>query len=229
MSLLEVRGLRKSYGARMLFAIDVLMMERGRSYVLTGENGAGKSTLLRVLAGLEPAGIDSMWFNGAPVPLKAICAYLAPRVIYLHQHPYLFNSSVKANIAYGLRAAGLPHRQQSALIEEAMHWAGVQHLAHVPPHRLSGGEKQRVALARARIINPDVLLLDEPTANLDEEARRQVASLVRQMCDANHCVLLATHDPELMALQHAVVLQLENGVLSRKASTGAVQPVVMRR
>lgn len=229
MSLLEVRGLRKSFGARMLFAIDELMLERGRSYVLTGDNGAGKSTLLRVLAGLEPAQIGGMRFNGAPVPLKAVCAHLAPRVVYLHQHPYLFNSSVKANIAYGLKAAGVPHRQQTALVDEAMAWAGVSQLTQVPPHKLSGGERQRVALARARVINPDVLLLDEPTANLDEEARRQVAALVRQMCDANHCVVMATHDPELMALQQAVVLRLENGALSRKLAFGGPQPVVLRR
>jgi tungstate transport system ATP-binding protein len=182
-----------------------------------------------VLAGLEPAQIDGMRFNGARVPLKAVCAHLAPRVVYLHQHPYLFNSSVKANIAYGLKAAGLPHRQQTELVDEAMVWAGVSQLTQVPPHKLSGGERQRVALARARVINPDVLLLDEPTANLDEDARRQVAALVRQMCDANHCVVMATHDPELMALQQAVVLRLENGALSRKPAFGGPQPVVLRR
>lgn len=216
MSLLQVRDLRKAYGARTLFALDELTLARGCSYVLTGDNGAGKSTLLRTLAGLEPAQIGSMHFNGRVVPLNAICAHLAPKVIYLHQHPYLFSSSVRANISYGLKAARTPHRQHALLVDEAMSWAGVHHLAQVPPHRLSGGEKQRVALARARIINPDVLLLDEPTANLDEEARRQVAGLVRQMCDANHCVMMATHDPELMALQHAVVLRLENGMLRRK-------------
>jgi tungstate transport system ATP-binding protein len=229
MNALQVHGLRKSYGNRTLFAVDELVLERGRSYVLTGDNGAGKSTLLRVLAGLEPAQIESMHFNGMPVPLNAICTHLAPRVIYLHQHPYLFSSSVRANIAYGLRAAILSHRQQEELVDEAMSGAGVHHLAQVPPHKLSGGEKQRVALARARIVNPEVLLLDEPTANLDEEARRQVAGLVRQMCDANHCVLMATHDSELMAQKHAVVLRLENGALSGKPLVATGQPAVLRR
>ncbi|HLD09525.1 MAG TPA: ATP-binding cassette domain-containing protein, partial [Methylophilaceae bacterium] len=96
---------------------------------------------------------------------------------------------------------------------EAMTWAGVQHLAHIPPHKLSGGEKQRVALARARVLNPDVLLLDEPTANLDEKAREQVSTLIKQICDNNHCVVIATHDPELMALENSVNLRLENAAL----------------
>ena len=219
MSLLQVWDLHKAYGTRKLFALDELALNRGCSYVLTGDNGAGKSTLLRILAGLESAQIGSMHFNGQSVPLNAICSHLAPKVIYLHQHPYLFSSSVRANIAYGLKAKRVPHAERALLIDEAMSWAGVHHLAQVAPHQLSGGEKQRVALARARIINPDVLLLDEPTANLDEEARRQVAGLVRQMCDANHCVLMATHDPELMALQQAVVLRLENGILRRKPAS----------
>ncbi|HEX5538375.1 MAG TPA: energy-coupling factor ABC transporter ATP-binding protein [Methylophilaceae bacterium] len=213
MSLLQVRGLRKVYGARVILEIDELALERGRSYVLTGGNGAGKSTLLRILAGLEPAQLQSMQFDGAAVALQEICSQLAPRIMYLHQHPYLFSSSVAANVAFGLKAAGVPHRRQVPMIDEAMAWAGVQHLARIPPHKLSGGEKQRVALARARVINPAVLLLDEPTANLDKEARRQVAGLIRQMCDNNHCVVMATHDPELMAVKNSIILRLENAAL----------------
>ena len=213
MSLLALRGLRKAFGERVIIELDELILERGRSYVLTGGNGAGKSTLLRILAGLETAQLASLSFEDMAVPLQAICAQLAPRIIYLHQHPYLFNSSVAANVGFGLKRMAMSHRRKAALIDEAMTWAGVHHLARVPPHKLSGGEKQRVALARARVINPDVLLLDEPTANLDKEARRQVAALIRQMCDNNHCVVMATHDPELMAVKNSIILRLENASL----------------
>jgi tungstate transport system ATP-binding protein len=180
---------------------------------LTGGNGSGKTTMLRILAGLETAQIGSVSFEGVTIPAGEICTQLSPRVVYLHQHPYLFSSSVAANVAYGLKAAGMAHAKREALVREAMTWAGVNHLAHIAPHKLSGGEKQRVALARARILNPKMLLLDEPTANLDEEARRQVAGLIRQMCDNNHCVVIATHDPELMTLKDAVQLRLENAAL----------------
>lgn len=213
MSLIQVRGLRKTYNERLIVDIPELALERGYSYLLTGSNGSGKTTLLRVLAGLESAEIKQLSFEGVAIPLQDICKHLAPRVIYLHQHPYLFSTSVAANVAFGLKAAGIPHHKQATVVDEAMTWAGVHHLAHISPHKLSGGEKQRVALARARVLNPDVLLLDEPTANLDEEARGQVAGLIRRMCDNNHCVVIATHDPELMILQNAVNLRLENARL----------------
>ncbi|MEQ1601010.1 MAG: ABC transporter ATP-binding protein [Methylophilaceae bacterium] len=212
-NLLQVYGLRKTFGERLLFDVPELSLKHGQSYVLTGSNGSGKTTLLRILAGLEPAQINSLYFAGRVVPAPKICTQLAPRVIYLHQHPYLFSTSVAANIAYGLKASGLNLRQRDAKVNAAMQWAGVQYLAQIPPHKLSGGEKQRVALARAKVLNPEILLLDEPTANLDEEARQQVIALIRKMCDDNHCVVIATHDPELMALKDAVKLRLENASL----------------
>lgn len=212
-ALLLVSGLRKSFGERLILDVPEIKLERGSSYVMTGANGSGKTTLLRILSGLETAQVASFEFDGSRISTVDICARLAPRVIYMHQHPYLFSTSVAANVGYGLKAAAISHHEQEAMVEEAMSWAGVQHLAHIPPHRLSGGEKQRVALARARVLNPAVLLLDEPTANLDESARGQVAGLIRRMCDNNHCVVIATHDPELMALQNAVNWRLDKASL----------------
>ena len=214
MSLLQVQGLRKSYGERLLYEIDHLVLERGHSYLLTGSNGAGKTTLLRILAGLESAEINQLSFEGHTIATNQICSQLAPRVVYLHQHPYLFSTSVAANVSYGLKAAGIERLKREEMVHEAMTWAGVHHLAHISPHKLSGGERQRVALARARALNPDILLLDEPTANLDETARRQVAVLIKKICDNNHCVVIATHDPELMALKNAVNLRLVNASLA---------------
>lgn len=213
MSLIRLKGLSKAYGSRLIMEIPELNLERGKSYLLTGSNGVGKTTLLRILAGLESAEIAEFSFEGNIIPPGEICARLSPRVIYLHQHPYLFSTSVSANISYGLKARGVEKQKLPGIAEEAMAWAGVSHLTHVQPHNLSGGEKQRVALARARVLNPDVLLLDEPTANLDEEACQQVAKLIKQMCDNNHCVVIATHDPELIGLKDAIQMRLSNGKL----------------
>ncbi len=212
--LLAVRGLKKHFDQRLILNVDRLALERGQSYLITGSNGAGKTTLLRVLAGLEPAEIDSLAYEGVSVDTGDVVRQLAPRVIYLHQQPYLFNTSVAANIMFGLKANGIPRHLHKTLLEEALAWAGVQHVAHVSPHKLSGGERQRVALARAKVLNPAILLLDEPTANLDEDARQQVNHLIRQMCDNNHCVVIATHDPELIALPSAVVLRLHHAMLT---------------
>jgi tungstate transport system ATP-binding protein len=83
---------------------------------------------------------------------------------------------------------------------EALEWAGLADRSDVPPHKLSGGEAQRAALARARLLNPALLLLDEPTANLDGQARHQVLDLVTALCIDDHTVVIASHDPEIMRL-----------------------------
>jgi len=118
---------------------------------------------------------------------------------------------VAENIGYGLKLRGVPKAEREALITAEMAWAGITHLHDVPPNKLSGGERQRVALARARVLKPELLLLDEPTANLDDTAREQVAELIAHMRDANNCVVIATHDRELSEMQDAVKLKLEEG------------------
>jgi tungstate transport system ATP-binding protein len=197
MSLLKVQGLRKAHGERLLFDIPELMLERGCSYLLTGANGVGKTTLLRVLAGLESADMRQYVFDGVTVARQDI-AHLAPEIVYVHQHAYLFHSSVADNIAYGLKGRGLTRQKIAERVAAEIAWAGLEGVAKVPPQKLSGGEKQRVALARARVLKPKLLLLDEPTANLDVDARLQVANLITRMGHEDDCVLVATHDPELI-------------------------------
>lgn len=214
MTLMALQGLRKAHGDRLLLEIDALNLTHGSTYLLLGENGAGKTTLLRILAGLESAQAGVFTFDGIRYDQARERARLAPRVVYLHQHSYLFHTSVVANIEYGLRIQGVARRERQELVRREMEWAGIQHLADVPPHKLSGGEKQRVALARARALKPELLLLDEPTSNLDDAAREQVAGLIRQMRDANNCVVIATHDKDLMVLDEAVKLRLDAGRLS---------------
>jgi tungstate transport system ATP-binding protein len=209
--LLSVQGLRKAYGDRILLDIERMELQCGTSHLLMGDNGVGKTTLLRILAGLERAQAGTFSFDGVRYDEAAARARLAPRMIYVHQHSCLFNTSVKDNIGYGL--AGIPKSERTARVQAGMAWANVEHLAKVPPHRLSGGEKQRVALARARVLSPELLLLDEPTANLDDAAREQVAELIRHMRDANNCVLIATHDHDLIKLENVIHWRLEGGRL----------------
>jgi len=95
---------------------------------------------------------------------------------------------------------GIEKKRRQLLAREALHWAGLAEREHVPPHKLSGGEKQRAALARVKVLDPTLLLLDEPTANLDGEARLQVLDLVTQLLTESHTVLVASHDPEIQRL-----------------------------
>lgn len=212
-TLLTVHGLRKRHGERTLFEIDTLSIEAASAYVLTGVNGAGKSTLLRTLAGLERCEACTVEFDGRSMPLHPYPKELRRAIVFVHQHPIMFSTSVFHNIAYGLLARGDSRREVAPLVEEAMAWAGVAHLRDTDPARLSGGEKQRVALARARVLEPRLLLLDEPTANLDGPAREQVMALIPTLLDRGSSVVMACHDRDLIGLPGIQRLKLREGRL----------------
>jgi len=212
-SLLRLAHLRKSFGERRLLDLDALEIEAGHAYAVTGDNGAGKTTLLRILAGLEPGEIAGFAFRGVPLTHGRLPDNVRHDIVYVHQHPYLFHTTVEHNIGYGLAARGVDGAERRRLTEEAIAWAGVDHLRSVPPARLSGGEKQRVALARARVLKPNLFLLDEPTANLDGEARSQAIALIRQLVRDNSSLLIACHDRELIELPGMRRFHLEDGKL----------------
>ena len=212
-TLLTLHGLRKRHGERTLFEIDTLSIEAGTAYVLTGVNGAGKSTLLRTLAGLERCDACTVEFEGRSMPLHPYPQALRRAIVFVHQHPIMFSTSVAHNIAYGLLARGMSRRCAAPAVEEAMQWAGVAHLRDTDPTRLSGGEKQRVALARARVLQPRLLLLDEPTANLDGPAREQVISLIPTLLEQGSSVVMACHDRDLIGLPGIHRLKLRDGRL----------------
>src|SRR3989454_663161 len=186
---------------RVLFDAASLELETGNGYVLIGPNGSGKTTLLRVLAGLDSAQEGKLVYRAREA--AAAGPYPEPwrrEIVYAHQQPYLFRTSLADNVEYGLARRGMVRERRAALAAEALAWAGLTARYGVPPHRLSGGEKHRAALARAKVLNPVLLLLDEPTANLDGEARAQVLELVRALITESHTVLIATHDPEIIRL-----------------------------
>jgi tungstate transport system ATP-binding protein len=215
-SLLLIRHLRKRFGERLLFDIDTLAIQQASAYVLTGLNGTGKSTLLRILAGLEKADMAEASYHGAPVALTPYPRALRESVIYVHQHPVMFSCSVADNIAYGLTVRKLPKAEIARRVDAAMAWAGVDHLRGSNPLTLSGGEKQRVALARARVLEPKLLLLDEPTANLDGPAREQVIALIPTLVRSGGSVIIACHDRDLIALPGVQRLKLKDGRLQAR-------------
>jgi tungstate transport system ATP-binding protein len=219
-ALLTVRGLVKRHGERLLFDIDELSLDAASAYVLTGANGVGKSTLLRILAGLDTAQAASAVFDGKPVALQPYPQALRRAIVYVHQHPIMFSTSVAQNIAYGLSARGEPKARVAQLVDEAMVWAGVTYLRDTDPARLSGGEKQRVALARARVLQPRLLLLDEPTANLDGAAREQVIALIPTLMQQGTTVVMACHDRDLIGLPGVRRLKLRDGRLAYRTHKG---------
>lgn len=216
-ALLAIDRLRKAYGQRVLFDLHNFALDAGAAYVLTGVNGAGKSTLLRVLAGLDaPSEPAHVRFHGSTLPLHPYPRQLRQHIVYVHQDPIMFSTSVPHNVGYGLLARGVHGDAVRETVEHAMAWAGVAHLRDSDPTRLSGGEKQRVALARAKVLEPRLLLLDEPTANLDGPAREQVIALIPTLVAEGRTVIMACHDRDLIGLPGIRRLKLRDGLLESR-------------
>jgi tungstate transport system ATP-binding protein len=213
-ALLQVRGLTKRFAERIILDDAELLLQPGARYVLTGDNGSGKTTLLKILSGLEPADATEFEYAGNAFDLARYPAALRLDIVYVHQHPYLFHTTVKGNIGYGLVTRHLPHGEKERRIRLAMAWANLDHLRDVPPNKLSGGEKHRVAIARAKVLEPRVMLLDEPTANLDADSRQHIVRLLEELSLGENCVLVASHDREIVGLPGTVRLHLRDGRLS---------------
>jgi tungstate transport system ATP-binding protein len=212
-AVVDVENLSKSWAGKPVLRIARLRLHSGESYVLSGDNGAGKSTLLRVLAGLEPAQVGRFVFDGQEMPLHRLPRPARLRIGFVHQHPYMFSGTVRANVEYGLRARGIARHLRGQLTTQALAWAAVEPLAEAQAQQLSGGEKQRVAIARVKVLSPHVYLLDEPTANLDADGRRRVIDLISQLAEQDKVVVVACHDQEMISLPGVVRLHLENGRL----------------
>lgn len=210
-TLVSVAELAKSFGGKRLLDTGPLTLSHGDLIILTGDNGSGKTTLLKVLAGLERAERLALRLGGLEATAAAYPAALRREIVYVHQHPYLFNTSIADNVRYGLRLRRVAHAERERAVAAAIEWAGMGPVLDVPPRRLSGGEKQKVALARAKVLAPRVLLVDEPTANLDAQSRAQVIELLRRTATGENCVVVACHDRELIDLEGARRWHLEAG------------------
>ena len=216
-TLLSCDSLRRQIGGRALLSVDHLQLVHGRTYLLSGANGAGKTTLLRVLAGLDSAHCARFEFEGAQVNLSSYPRQLHRRIGFVHHHPMLFSTSVAANVAFGLRAAGVARTEARQRSNTAIDWAGIRPLLDSPPQALSAGEKQRVALARAHALDPVLYLLDEPTANLDENGRELVTLLIDAISAEGRTLLIACHDRELLGLKGVTRLHMTAGRLESRS------------
>ncbi len=193
--LLCIRDLTKTVSDnQLLLNIEEFAIPVGACVLLSGRNGAGKTTLLKIVAGLEPPDHATVDYQGVTLPWREARRRYGRDVIYLHQQPYLFDCSVSANIAYGLRSAGLARAQIVQCVEQALATAQLGHLATRNARELSGGEQQRVALTRALVLAPKLLLLDEPLANLDEEARDRTCALIGELKAQRIAVVLTSHE-----------------------------------
>ncbi len=189
-SLFRLKGLRFRFGDRPVLEIPELSVEEEAVTVLAGANGAGKTTLLRLLAGLIRPASGQLLYRGRPLAGRPGAA---GRVVLVHQDPYLFGGTVSWNVAYGLRVRGERGEALRRRVEEALDLTGLPGFDGRRADQLSGGERKRVAIARALALQPEVLLLDEPTASVDAASVGLIEELVRRLPGRGTSVVLATH------------------------------------
>ena len=207
----RLESVQHRYGGRVVLDIGSLEIRRGETLAVIGPSGSGKSTLLRLLQFLERPTAGRVWFDERLIddepPLD-----VRRRVTTVFQRPFVLSRSVRANLAFGLRVRGWPSRPEE--IEHLLTALGLAPLAQAPAQSLSGGEIQRVALARALAFDPEVLLLDEPTANLDPRNVRLVEDLIRERQAQGVTVVLATHQIfQARRLAHRAALLLDGQII----------------
>jgi len=208
----RLRSICQRYGAATVLEIDDLAIVEGRLYHLIGANGAGKSTLLSLLAFLVPptsgeiryAGERVDWGNGSVERLRR-------NVTLLHQSPYLFGGTVHDNVAFGLAVRGIRGEERRRIVDRALAAVSLDDFGGRKARELSGGEAQRVAMARALALSPEVLLLDEPLANIDRETSGLLENVIASLPASGTTVVLVTHDPDHRKRLNGETITLEKG------------------
>ncbi|MEO3797973.1 ABC transporter ATP-binding protein [Nonomuraea sp. B10E15] len=221
MNSLEVRQLAYAYpdGTQALFGVD-LSIARGERVALLGPNGAGKTTLVMHLNGILTAGHGSVTVAGTPVR-KDTLAEVRQRVGLVFQDPddQLFMPTVRDDVAFGPANAGLRGEDLDRVVEDALARVGMLDAADRPPHHLSFGQRRRVAVATVLAMEPEILVLDEPSSNLDPAARRELAEILRSL---DVTVLMVTHDlPYALELCERALI-LSDGVIAADGPTRAL-------
>ncbi|HET8717554.1 MAG TPA: ABC transporter ATP-binding protein [Nocardioidaceae bacterium] len=215
---LDVRGLAYAYpdGHQALYGVD-LRVQPGERVALLGPNGAGKTTLVLHLNGILAAGAGSVAVSGLPVT-KPNLQEVRRRVGVVFQDPddQLFMPTVRDDVAFGPANLGLRGEALDARVHEALSKVGMAEYADRPPHHLSFGQRRRVAVATVLAMEPEILVLDEPSSNLDPASRRELAEILTGL---DVTVLMVTHDlPYALQLCPRSVV-LSGGVIVADGST----------
>jgi len=207
-----------------------LTIDGGQSIALVGANGSGKSTLLRLLDALCFPTSGSISFCGDPLTperLRDDAFFLSfrRRVALVFQNPdvQLFNPTVFDEVAFGPLQMGWPGVEVTERVNEALEQMGIANLRERSPYRLSGGEKKRVALASVLVLDPEVLLLDEPTAMLDPRSQSQLIDLIQNWKGSSKTIVTATHQLEIVEDIAERIIVLEQG---RITAIGSPQQIL---
>lgn len=213
--LFELKDLKKSFGQREIFNIPHLKLSQGKIYAVVGPNGSGKTTFLKILNTLEKATSGKVFFKGKDLYDSPDLLNIQREMTIVMQNPYLFNTTVFKNVAYGLRLRNFDKEEIRKRVEQALELVGLSHLREERAIHLSGGEAQRVALARGLVIRPKVLFLDEPTANVDQANIKIIEEIILKIKEEKEStIIMTTHNPTQAYLLADTVLSIINKNLS---------------
>ena len=218
----SVVSLKQVFFGRGGFRLSVEYLELfpRRVYALTGANGAGKSTLLKIMALLVEPQRGIVRFPGSTTRDPD---QLRKKVTYVEQSPYLFQGTVSDNLAYGLRLRGVARDEQARRITLTLSIVGLEGFERRQAKELSSGETQKVALARALILKPDLLLLDEPTANIDGNSQPAFEGLLARLPKYGVTVVFSTHDRFQAERVGAELLCIHDGQLQGQPTAACLQ------
>ena len=211
--LVEVRDLEVVRGGRVILQVEKLSVRAGETLAVVGPNGAGKSTLLLALAGLLRPTKGSIIVDGVPLVPGRELAYRR-RIGLVFTSPLLLSTSVFGNVAAGLRFRGVDAAEISVRVDQWLERLGIAHLRDRPASQLSSGEAQRTSLARALVLDPHLLLLDEPFVSLDSATRAQLLDDFERLDVGTHStrVLVTHHLREAIRLGDRLAILLDGRI-----------------
>ena len=182
---LEIKRLVRDYGTKRVLDLEEVTIEKGTRTAIIGPNGAGKSTLLNIVSRIDSASEGEVFYESED-----------PRLVtQVFQQPYMLRTSVERNIQYPLRLRNWPEDRMNKRSDELMEELGLLDLRNQKAWRLSGGETQKVALARALSFQPSLLLLDEPTANIDPATTAEIEEMLLKINrEEGTTILFVTHN-----------------------------------
>lgn len=213
--ILSLKNVVIHQGDNFCLSIDSLELFPQRSYALSGANGSGKSTLLRVLALLQQPQQGTIIFDSKAKTITE----KRQQITLVEQSPYLFKGTVYDNLAFGLKLRGIHTKDQQQRIQSALEMVGLSALAQRMFDNLSGGEIQRIALARALALEPNIILLDEPTASVDGDSVQNFEALLSELPRRGVTVVYSTHDQSQPQRIGSEVIRIDHGQLVNASNT----------
>ena len=228
-SLYELHNITKVYDGRTVLEISHFALTKGSVCGIMGPNGAGKTTFLSILAFLIPPTSGTIYWGGTDADTldKHI---LRKQVTIINQNPYLFNTTVWKNVTYGLKIRGINREERKQKGKECLNLVGLPDFEKRMARELSGGETQRVAIARALALDPQVLLLDEPTANVDRHGVEQLEVILRELNKKlGITIIVATHDTNQVYRLSDEVIYLLDGRITKSPKENLFKGRILKR